>query len=102
MADFQVIGDKSNLSTKPESSPSTGTKPVDLQRVGTAVELQKTMSPSPSAIASKGTFQVVGTQVELSHTPNKNVGNSTTLGVSDMARAASEVGAIPRASQVRK
>lgn len=101
MAEYQVIGDKKTLSTKPEGSPSTGVKPVDLQKVGTSVELSKVATPSPSALGSKGTYQVIGTQVSLSHTPDKVVGNNSTLTVSDRARAASEVGTIPAAKVTR-
>lgn len=101
MADYQVIGDKSNLGTKPEPSPSQGVKPVDLQRVGTHVELSKTAMPSPTAIASKGDYQVIGTQVKLNHTPDKMVGNNSMLTVSERSRAASEVGSIPQAKVTR-
>lgn len=101
MLNAQVIGDKKNLGTKPEGSPSQGVHPVNLQRVGDSVDLQKTPTASPSAIASKGSYQVIGDTVNLSHTPNKNVGNNSLLQVSDKGKQASEVGSIPKASTVR-
>lgn len=102
MADYQVIGDKSNLGKTPQGSPSANSKPAITQQIiGTAVPLNRTIHPSPSSLQSKGEYCVIGTQVQLSTTPNKTVGNSSSLKVSEMAQAASQVGPIPSAKVTR-
>lgn len=103
MADFQTIGLKADLKTKPEASPSALNKPsVQEQIIGTSIPLNHSTSvQSPSALASKGDYQVIGTRVPLNTTPMEGVGNSSKLLKSDRAIEASNVGSIPTAKANR-
>lgn len=90
MADYQVIGDKQELGTKAEPSPSsTAPTGANYQITGDRVELGKTAVASAPQAKPTGTYQLMGDRVEMSRAPVKTVGNSSALPFSEAAKRAS-------------
>ena len=82
MAEYQISGDKKEVSKTPVASPSANPKGGEYQITGDTVTVGRTPIPSPSANPKSGEFQKVGDSVGLNKTPVKGWGSAANLPMS--------------------
>jgi len=81
MAQYEMIGDKEDLSKKGIDSPTDHARDGAMQLVGDQESMARRAIPSPTDHASMGTIQRVGEEVSLNRKPVFGWGSTPQAGL---------------------